>query len=51
MDDEWCPIISDMSPDMVPLPDLPACTVQLNQICMLGSFIRIGEFEKCCAIR
>ena len=44
-------IISDMSADTVPLSDMPACTVQLYQTCMLGSFIQIREFVKCCSIR
>ena len=30
----------DMPADPVPHLDMPACTVQLYQICMLGSFIR-----------
>ena len=34
-----------------PLSDMSACTVQLNQTCMLGSFIQICEFVKCCSIR
>ena len=55
-DGVWCylysgAIISDMSADTVPLSDMPACTVQLNQTCMLGSFIQICEFVKCCSIR
>ena len=29
-----------MSADPVPPSDMPACTVQLCQICRLGSFIR-----------
>ena len=44
-------IISDMSADAVPLSDMPACKVQLYQICMLGSFIQIRVFVKCCSIR
>ena len=36
-------IISDMSADTVPLSDLPACAVQLNQTCMLGSLIRYAS--------
>ena len=52
----WCylysgAIISDMSADTVLLSDMPACTVQLYQTCMLGSFIQIREFVKCCSIR
>ena len=31
--------------------DMPACTVQLYQTCMLGSFIHIHLFVKCCSIR
>ena len=55
-DGGWCylysgAIISDMSADTVPLSDMPACTVQLYQTCMLGSFIQIREFVKCCSIR
>ena len=34
-----CDITSDMSADPVPLSDMHACTVQLYQTCMLGSFI------------
>ena len=34
-----CDITSDMSADPVPLYDMHACTVQLYQTCMLGSFI------------
>ena len=30
-------IISDMSDDLVPHSDMPACTMQLYQTCMLGS--------------
>ena len=44
-------IISDMSADTVPLSDMPACTVQLYQTRMLGSFIQIRDFVKCCSIR
>ena len=56
MDGVWCylysgGIISDMSADAVPLSDMPACTLQLDQTCMLGSFIHIREFVKCCSIR
>ena len=51
MEEGWSAIISDMPVDMVPLSDMPAYTMQLNQICMLGSFIQIREFVKCCAIR
>ena len=55
-DGGWChlysgAIISDMSADTVPLSDMPACTVQLYQTCMLGSFIQIREFVECCSIR
>ena len=35
----------------VPLSNKPACTVQLYQTCMLGSFIQIRVFVKCCSIR
>ena len=52
----WCysyrgTITSDMSAVLVPLSDMPACTVQLYQTCMLGSFIQIHEFVKCFSIR
>ena len=52
----WCysysgVIASDMSADPVPLSDMPACTVQLYQTCMLGSFIQIHVFVKCFSIR
>ena len=52
----WCylysgAIILDMSADTVPLSDMPACTLQLYQTCMLGSFIQIRKFVKCCSIR
>ena len=40
-----------MSADVVPLSDMPACTLELDQTCMLGSFIQICEFVKCCSIR
>ena len=30
-------IISEMSDDPVPPSEMPACTMQLYQICMLGS--------------
>ena len=40
-----------MSADQVPLSDMPACTVQLYQTCMLGSFIQIRVFVKCFSIR
>ena len=40
---------SDMSAD--PLSDIPACTVQLYQTCMLGSFIQINVFVKCFSTR
>ena len=36
-----CAIISDMSADTVTLSDMPACIVQLFQICMLVAFIHI----------
>ena len=44
-------ITSDMSADLVPLSDIPTCTVQLYQTCMLGSFIQIHVFVKCFSIR
>ena len=44
-------IISDMSADTVTLSNMPACTVQHYQTCMLGSFIQICELVKCCSIR
>ena len=52
----WClsykgGITSDMSADPVPLSDMPACTVQLYQTYMLGSFIPILVFVKCFSIR
>ena len=50
MEEGLSAIISDMSADMVPLSDMPACTVQLDQICMIGSFIQICEFVKFYAI-
>ena len=37
-------ITSDMSADSVPLSHMPACTVQLYQTCMLGSFNQIRVF-------
>ena len=36
-----------MFADSVPLSDMPACTVQLCQTRMLGSFIQIHVFVKC----
>ena len=52
----WCylyrgAIISDMSDDPVPLSDMPACTMQLYQTCMLGSRIHLRMFVKCCSIK
>ena len=44
-------ITSDMSADPEPLSDMPACTVQLYQTCMLGSFIQIHMFIKYFSIR
>ena len=44
-------ITSDMSADPVPLSDMPACTVQLYQTSLLGSFIQIHVFVKCFLIR
>ena len=51
----WCysyrgAITSDMSADLVPLSDLPACTMQLYQTNMLGSFILMHVFVKCFSI-
>ena len=51
----WCylyrgAITSDMPADLVSLLDMSACTVQLYQTCMLGSFIQIRVFIKCCSI-
>ena len=40
-----------MSGDPVPLSDIPACTVQLYQTCMLVSFIQILQFVKCFSIK
>ena len=52
----WCylyrgAIISDMSADPVLLSDMPACTAQFYQTGMLGTFIQICVFVKCCSIR
>ena len=44
-------IISDLSADTAPLSDMPVCTVQLYQTCMLGSFIQVRMFVKCCSTR
>ena len=44
-------ITSDMFADPVPLSDMPVCTVQLYQTCMMGSFIQIHVFVKCISIR
>ena len=44
-------IILYMSADLVPLSDMPICTVQLYQTCMLGTFIQIRVLVKCCSIR
>ena len=44
-------ITPDMAADPVSLSDMPACTVQLYQTCMLGSFIKIHVFVKCFSIR
>ena len=44
-------ITSDMFADLMPLSDMPACTVQLYQTCMLVSFIQIHVFVKCFSIR
>ena len=57
MEDGWLQvwyreaITSDMFADPVPLSDMPACTVQPYQTCMLGSFIQIHVFVKCFSIR
>ena len=56
IDGVWCylysgGIISDMCADAVPLSAMPACTIQLYQKCMLGSFIQIRMFVMCCSIR
>ena len=32
---------SDMAADLVPLSDMPACTMQLCRTCMMGSFTRV----------
>ena len=50
----WCysyrgAMTSDISAD--PPSDIPACTVQLYQTCMLGSFIQIHVFVKCFSTR
>ena len=52
----WCysyrgAITSDMFADPVPFSDMPACSVQLYQTCMLGLFIQIHVFVKCFSIR
>ena len=52
----WCylyrgAIISDMSDDLVPLSDMPACRMQLYQTCMLGSGIHLRMLVKCCSIK
>ena len=36
----------DMSVDPMPLSDMPTCTMQLYQTCVLGSFIQIHVFVK-----
>ena len=41
----WCysyrdAITSDMFANLVPLSDMPACTLQLYQTCMLGKRVR-----------
>ena len=38
------------SADPVSLSDMPACTVKLCQTCMLGSFLQLHMFVKCCSI-
>ena len=40
-----------MSADLVPLSDMPVCTVQLFQTVMQGSFIQIHMFVQCFSIR
>ena len=52
----WCylyrgAIISDMSDDPVPHSDRPASTMQLYQTSMLGSWIHLRLFVKCCSIK
>ena len=52
----WCylhkgAIISGMYDDLVPLSDMPACTIQLYQTCMLGSLIHLRMLVKCCSIK
>ena len=52
----WCysyrgAITSDMFADPVPFSDMPACSVQLYQTCMLGLFIQIHVFVKGFSIR
>ena len=52
----WCylyrgAITLDMSADPMPLSDMPDCTVQFYQTCMLGSFIQICVFVKYSFIR
>ena len=42
--------ISDISADPVPLSDMPGCTVQLYQPCMLRLSIQIRVFVKYCSI-
>ena len=44
-------IISDMSNDPVPHSDMPACTMQLYQTCMLCSWIDLRMFVKCCSTK
>ena len=39
------------SADPVSLSNMHACTVQLHQTCMLGSFIQLHVFVRCCYIR
>ena len=52
----WCYqykgcIISDLSDVTMPLSDLPACTMQLYQTCMLGSHKHLRMFLKCCSTK
>ena len=43
--------LQQTSADPVSLSDMPVHTVQLYQTCMLGSFIWLHVFVKCCSIR
>ena len=44
-------ITSDIYAGPVPLSEMPACTFQHYQTCMLGSFNQTGVFERCSSIR